>query len=41
MIVMDTLTLMLGLLAVFFVLGLASLAWGVDSRESFVDDRRR
>jgi hypothetical protein len=37
---MEALAIVLGLLAGFLVLGLASLQWGVDSRESMTGDRR-
>jgi hypothetical protein len=38
---MDAFTLLLCLVGAFLVLGLASLGWGVDSRESMLDDHRR
>jgi hypothetical protein len=38
---MDTLMVFLGLAAGFLVLSLASLAWGVDSRETGIDGRPR
>ena len=37
---MDSLTVLLIVLAAVLVLGLASVQWGVDSRESVTDDRR-
>ena len=38
---MDALMIFLGLMAGFLVLGLASIAWGVDSRDSMIDYPRR
>ncbi len=38
---MDALTLLLGSVAGLLVFGLASLGWGVDSREPMTDDHRR
>jgi hypothetical protein len=38
---MDALMIFLGLMAGFLVLGLASIAWGVDSRDSMIDDPQR
>ncbi len=38
---MEMPMILLGLMAGFLVLGLASFAWGVDSRESSVDDHKR
>jgi hypothetical protein len=38
---MNTIMLFLEFLGATLLLGLMSLAWGVDSRESFRDDHRR
>jgi nitrogen fixation-related uncharacterized protein len=38
---MESLMVLLLVAVGFFVLGLASLAWGVDSRETGIDGRRR
>ena len=38
---MDAIMLFLDCIGAFLVLGLLSLAWGVDSRDSKVDDHRR
>jgi hypothetical protein len=38
---MDAITMCLGFLGALLVLGLLSLGWGVDSRESMADDHRR
>lgn len=38
---MDAIILFLYVAAGFLVLALLALGWGVDSRESMIDDRRR
>ena len=38
---MDGLFLIIGLVASFVLLDLASIAWGQDSREPMTDDHRR
>jgi hypothetical protein len=38
---MDAAILFLDLIGALLVLGLLALAWGVDSRDSMVDDHRR
>ena len=38
---MDAILLFLGFIGAMLVLGLLSLGWGVDSRESMTDDHRR
>ena len=38
---MDAIMLFLDAVGALLVIGLLSLAWGVDSRDSMVDDHRR